>query len=193
MLYYLEPRFARRFYALSLHDSAEFRAMRGVPMLEERGAVWAKVEILRRAKGQQGMPVQRSNQFGRASDFSLLESASPEKFRSECEVFAHAPLSSPVDELLREAHDAGITIAVVEMPMTAEHRRRFYETSCWPEYVGHVRTLMNPYNVVFVDSSDWVENDSLFQDALHLSGRGAAQFTERLGRLLGPKLGPGSE
>jgi hypothetical protein len=185
MLYYVEPFYARRFYSLSLHDSLQFRAMHGIPMFADRGAIWAKVEILRRAMAQQGMPAERTNRMGRAADFSLLESDTAENFRLQCESSLNLPLASPVSELLRQAHDLGLTAAVVEMPMRGKHRRLFYDTPWWSQYVTHVRDLLAPFNVIYVDANDWIQDDALFDDPLHLSTRGAAQLSERLGRLLG--------
>jgi hypothetical protein len=186
MLYYVEPLYARRFYSLSLHDSFQFRAMHAIPMLAERGAVWAKVESLRRGIAQQGMPSERAGRFGRAADFSLLESANEKDFRLQCEASMNLPLNPSVSELLRQAHGLGLTIAVVEMPMRGQHRRLFYDTPWWTQYITHVRSLLEPFNVVYVDANDWIQDDTLFDDPLHLSARGAAQFSQRLGSLLAP-------
>lgn len=188
MLYYVEPFYARRFYSLSLHDAFQFRVMRAVPMFADRGAIWAKVELMRRALGQQGLPVQRSNQFGRAGDFSFLESDNAEDFRRLCETSVALPLDRPVSELLRQVRDAGMTVAVVQMPMRGTHRTMFYDTAWWAQYVAHLRNLLAPYGAIYVDASHWIEDDSLFTDPLHLSGQGAIQFSHRLGKLLGPEM-----
>ena len=184
MLYYVEPYYARRFYSLSFHDSLQFRAMQPVPMLADRGAVWAKVEVLRRAFAQQGVPAERTNEFGRVSDFSLLESANADEFRRQCESSMNSPLSSAVAALFRQARDAGISVAVVEMPMRGAHRKSFYDTPGWQQYSMHLRDLLTPYNITFVDAGDWIPDDSLFNDPLHLAPTGAAQFSERLGSQL---------
>ena len=186
MLYYVEPFYARRFYSLSLHDSFLFRATHAIPMFAERGAVWAKVEIFRRAIAQQGMPPERTNCMGRAADFSLLESDNDEDFRRKCEASMNLPLAPAVSELLRQAYDARLTIVVVEMSMRQTHRQLFYDTAGWTQYLAHIRNLLAPYHVIYVDASSWIEKDSLFEDPLHLSPSGAAQFSERLGSLLGP-------
>ena len=190
MLYYIEPFYARHFYSLSVHDAFQFGAMRSFPMLADRGAIWAKVEILRRAMAQQGMPPQRTNRFGRAADFSLLEAASPEDFRRKCQSSMALPLSPAVSELVRQAHNAGISVVVVEMPMRAAHREMFYDTAWWAQYVAHLRALLSPYQVLYVDAGPWVPNDSFFADPLHLSEPGAVQFSRRLGSLLGPDMLP---
>jgi hypothetical protein len=181
MLSYVEPFYARRFYSLSLHDAIQFRAMRSVAMWVERGAVWERVEILRRDAAEQGMPAERSNRFGRASDFSVLEADSSAIFQHHCEVALDLPLAPAVGELFRQAHDAGIDIAVVEMPMRTYHRQRFYDTAWWPLYVAHLRTLLSRYGAAYIDASNWIEDDSLFADPIHLSPRGAVEFSRKLG------------
>jgi hypothetical protein len=184
MLYYVEPLYARRFYSLPLHDAFQFRAMHSLPMFADRGAIWAKVEILRRAIAQQGMPAELSNSMGRAADFSLLEAADTNDFRRQCEAGLNLPLIPPVSELLRQAHDLGVTVAVVEMPMREQHRRIFYRTACWSQYTTHIRNLLAPFGAIYVDASGWIQDESLFDDPLHLSEGGAAQFSQRLGGVL---------
>ena len=111
MLYYVEPLYARRFYTLSRHDAIEFRAMYPYPMFADRGAVWAKVEILRRALAQQGMPPERNNRFGRASDFSQFELNNADDFRRQCEASMNLPLAPAISELVRQSNEAGAAIA----------------------------------------------------------------------------------
>jgi hypothetical protein len=187
MVYYVEPFYARWFLTLSFHDAIEFRVMQLFPMLADRGAAWAKIEILRRDLAQQGMPLERNNQFGRASDFSLLEAASAEDFRRQCESSMKLPLAPAVTELLRQASSAGATTAVVEMPMRQAHRSQFYDTACWSQYVTRIGNLLKPYRANFTDASVWMQNDSLFEDPLHLSAAGAEEFSRRLGSTLGPR------
>lgn len=184
MDYYVEPSYARRFYSLSAHDAAEFQALHGFAMFADRGAIWAKVEILRRAIGQQGLPVEQSNRFGRAADFTLLEARDAQEFREKCENGLALPLSPAVRELLRVASDAGLSVAVVEMPMRQAHRRMFYDTSWWEQYVAHVRTLLAAFPVTFIDASHWIRDDSQFDDPLHLGKSGAEEFSRRLGEEL---------
>ena len=187
MVYYVEPSYARGFLILSLHDAVEFRAMQLFPMLADRGAAWAKIEILRRDLAQQGMPLERSNQFGRASDFSLLEAANAEDFRRQCRSSMKLPLAPAVSELLRQSSSAGAMITVVEMPMRQAHRSQFYDTACWSQYVTRIGSLLEPYRAGFIDASAWIQDDSLFADPLHLSAAGAEQFSRRLGSTLDPK------
>jgi len=184
ILYYLEPEYARRFYSLTAHDAVEFEVMRFFPMFVERGAVWSKVEEFRRLLSQQGLPARRTNQFGRASDFSLLEASSSEEFTRHCDSARAAGLASPVEELLRQARAAEIPVAVIEMPMSPYHLRAFYSSPAWPAYVSHLRSLFAPYDVSFVDASNWVTDGSLFADNLHLSPAGGQEFSRELGDLV---------
>jgi hypothetical protein len=192
MLYYVEPQYARQFYYLSPHDRVEFELMRHFPMMVDRGAVWAKVELFRRRLSQEGMPEERSNRFGRAADFSLLESASESDFAQSCEEASGRGLISAVDEIIRQASQAGMKVVFVEMPMNPEHVHRFYETPAWEKYRAHVQSLLAADGVTYIDASHWIGSESLFGDHLHLNEAGAVQFSERLGeqlRVLGASPG----
>jgi len=70
------------------------------------------------------------------------------------------------------------------MPMRSSHRARFYDTKSWNTYTAYVEQVLRPYNVTFVDAGDWAQDDALFEDPLHLSKRGAAIFSKRIGELL---------
>jgi hypothetical protein len=50
----------------------------------------------------------------------------------------------------------------------------FYDNAWWAQYVAHVRALLAPYQAIYVDAGQWVPDDSLFADPLHLSEQGAA-------------------
>lgn len=184
VLYYLEPEYGRRFYYLSLHDRIEFEIMRHFPMLVDRSAFWAKVERLRRDVGQQGMPVERNNQFGRADDFSLLEWSSAENFVQACDIAASEDLITPVQEIVRRGSEAGAKMVFVEMPMRPAHVRSFYDTPAWRNYREHIRGLVEPSGVRYIDASHWIVDSALFADALHLGPEGATRFSQRLGEEL---------
>lgn len=183
ILYYQEAEFARRFYEMSRYETVAFEITRRVAMLAERGAVWGKVELLRRAMGQQGMPAEARNQFGRAADFTLLESKSREEFERHCLAAARAPLNVPVAEIIREAQEKGARVVFILMPLPPRHLQTFYETAGWAEYEMHLRSLLAEKNVVYVDASHWIADAGKFGDALHLGDGGAAEFSRRLGAL----------
>jgi hypothetical protein len=184
VLYYLEPEYARQFYYLSPHDRVEFEIMRHFPMMVDRSAFWAKIELLRRDIGQQGMPHESINQFGRADDFSLLEWSSPENFAQACERASGQDLIAPVLEIIRQGSESGAKLVFVEMPMRPAHVRSFYDTPAWRKYREHVRDIVEPRGVRYIDASHWIDDASLFADALHLGNKGAAQFSQRLGEEL---------
>lgn len=180
VLYYLEPEYARRFYQLSLRDSAEFEVVRRADMLADRSAVWAKVELFRRRLAAQGMPPVQKNRFGRVSDFSLLESQDADAFASQLAAASRNPFTSPVQEILRYASRSGARVVFIEMPMPSRHRRLFYDTNSWMRYRAHLRLLASANAAGYIDASHWITDDALFSDHIHLNSAGAVVFTRQL-------------
>jgi hypothetical protein len=80
---------------------------------------------------------------------------------------------------------AGLTIAVVEMPMHQVHRKLFYCTTWRLRYATHIRNLLVPYRVIYTDVGKWIQGDLLIDDPLYLFIQGPAQFSQRLGSLPG--------
>lgn len=184
VLYYLEPEYGRAFYHLSFHDRVEFEIMRRFPMTVDRGAIWAKVELLRREISQQGMPEETSNRFGRARDFSLLEAVNTAEFIRECEAGKTRNLMPAVEEMIRQGKATGAKIMFIEMPMPPSHVQMFYDTAAWQEYTAHLRAQLGQAGVTYLDASRWFGDASSFADSLHLTEAGGAKFSERLGELL---------
>ncbi len=184
VLYYLEPEYGRAFYHLSSHDRIEFEIMRRFPMTIDRGAIWAKVELLRREISQQGMPEEKSNRFGRARDFSPLEAANSAEFIRECDAGKTRNLMPAVEERIRQGKATGAKIVFIEMPMPPSHLRAFYDTAAWAEYTAHLRTQLGQAGVTYLDASGWFGDASSFADSLHLTEEGGSKFSERLGELL---------
>ena len=180
--YYLEPDLALRFYIMSPRDRFEFEAMRHVPMLAERGAIWGKVEAMRRAMGQVGMPPVETNRFGRATDFGLLEAQSPDAFVSECEHWSGVGdgLNKPALEIIREAEARGAKVVIVEMPMHPFHQQHFYALDAWHRYRNSLRTLVERNGAEYISASGWITDPGEFADHLHLTPRGAEEFSRRL-------------
>jgi hypothetical protein len=181
LLYYDEPEFARRYYSMSRYDTAGFEIVRHFPLLAERGAVWAKVERLRRAISQQGMPSQATNQFGRVADFTLLEASSQDEFVKHCEQASQEQLNPPVLEMIRETQERQLRVVFVLMPLPPRHVQTFYDTRGWEEYQRHLHELLAKQNVALVDASRWFPDAAQFGDALHLNEEGAREFSQRLG------------
>ena len=184
ILYYQEPEFARRYFQMSRRDSAAFEITRHFPMLYERGAVWAKVELLRRWLGQQGVPAESRNQFGRAADFTLLEAKDRAQFEKQCAAVLRAPLNAPVAEIIRESQEKGVRVVFILMPLPPNHVSEFYDAPAWSAYQQHIRQLLEQQNVSYVDASRWVPAGHGFGDALHLSQKGAEEFSRRLATAL---------
>lgn len=183
ILYYQEPEFARRYYQMSGYESAAFEIDRRVPLLAERGAVWAKVELLRRELGQQGMPAQAANQFGRVADFTLLEAKSREEFEQHCVKASKAELNASVAQIIREAQQKGVKVVFVVMPMPPKHIRAFYDSAGWNTYHLHIKELLRAQNTAYLDASRWIRDARKFGDALHLTPAGAEDFSRHLGEL----------
>ena len=79
-------------------------------MMVDRSAIWAKVGLLRRKFGQTGMPVEQVNRFGRAGDFTLLESSDTAEFVRKCEAGTQEDLVAAIRELIGQATGAGIKV-----------------------------------------------------------------------------------
>lgn len=184
VLYYLDPSYARRFYSMSFRDSVEFEIMRRSSLLSERSAVWGKVEHLRRYLSAQGMPAVPENSLGRVADFNSMEASDRDAFFAIVDSFANGPLSAPVEELLRQSQNAGARVVFVEMPMSSPHRRNFYDTESWRRYRAHLQTLAASQNALYLNASDWIADDALFQDHIHLNSDGATVFSRKLAQAL---------
>jgi lysophospholipase L1-like esterase len=118
------------------------------------------------------------------TDFSLLESANESDFAQTCEEASGRGFISAVDEIIRQASEAGMKVVFAEMPMNPDHVRRFYDTSAWEQYRAHIQKLLAADGVIYIDASHWEGQESLFGDHLHLNDAGARQFSERLGEQL---------
>jgi hypothetical protein len=185
MLYYLEPEYARVFYHLSLHDRAEFEIMRHFEMFVDRGTVWERVELFRRALAQQGMPSEKANSMGRAVDFAMLEYPSAPEFIAECGRASRNPLIPSVREIALQAEAAGAKVYFVEMPMPPDHVRMFYDQPEWAAgYRAHLQQMLGDLGATYIDASHWIPDQSAFADPLHLTYEGAQEFSRRLGEYL---------
>ncbi len=185
MLYYLEPEYARAFYHLSLHDRAEFEVMRHFEMFADRGMVWERVELFRRALAQQGMPPERSNSMGRSVDFAMLEYPSAPEFIAECGRASRNPLIPSVREIALQAAAAGSKVYFVEMPMPPQHVQMFYDQPEWAAgYRAHLQQMLGDLGATYIDASHWIPDEAAYADPLHLTYEGSQQFSRQLGEYL---------
>jgi len=178
--FYLDPGLALRSYQMSPSDRLEFELLRHVPMVVERGGIWAKVEKMRREMGEVGMPPVETNRFGQVADFALLEARSPADFASQCERGQKTRLSQPVVEMIADAHARGAQVVIVEMPMHPYHQSHFYALASWDKYRDHLRKLVEAQQATYLNADDWIEDQNEFADHLHLAPSGAKDFTARL-------------
>jgi hypothetical protein len=185
MLYYVEPGYARGFYHLSLHDRAEFEIMRHFELFADRGTVWERVELFRRALEQQGMPPEASNSMGRSVDFAMLEYPSAPAFIAECGRASRNPLIPSIREIALQAEAAGAKVYFVEMPMPPDHVRMFYDQAEWSGgYRTHLRQMLGDLGAGYIDASHWMPDENSFEDPLHLTYAGAQEFSRHLGEYL---------
>ncbi len=182
ILYYDEPQLTLRYARFSLLDRIGFETDRCCALLRERGAIWAKVEKMRRAMQEVGMPRQQTNQFGRRADFDLLEPSDSGAFARDCrEVMRSGDfLALPVQELFKEAESHGARVTVVVMPMHPLHLKRFYDQAVWEEFGRQNRAAIERAGAGYIDASRWVPDEADFQDHLHLAASGAAKFSRLL-------------
>jgi hypothetical protein len=186
MAYYADPEEAIPLYAAdSPWRAAQMRLVSWVPLLAERLRIWAQVEKLRRRLGRVGLTPEGTNRFGRAADFAAFEAPDEQAFARQCRADAEAgvPLSEPVQALCRTARDRRAKLLLVEMPMTARHRRLFYDTPGWLRYRRHLEALARQEGGGYLSAADWV-GDEHFSDVVHLNAAGAAIFSRRLAQTL---------
>ncbi|HEX4002089.1 MAG TPA: hypothetical protein VHX36_05535 [Candidatus Acidoferrales bacterium] len=184
MLYYLEPEYARQFYHLSLHDRVEFEIMRHFPLFVDRTVTWERVELFRRALGQQGMPPEKTNALGRANDFSLLEYPSTPAFIEECGRASRRDLIPSVHAIIEQGRAAGMKVVFVEMPLPPAHLESFYDTPAWAGYRSHVESMLAADGAQFIDASHMMPEASMFADPLHMTYEASKDFSRRVGQSL---------
>jgi hypothetical protein len=181
MSYYVDPETAIGFYHADSPLGAFLHRLVGrIPVLAERQAIWAKVEVLRRRLADIGMPPRDTNRFGRAEDFALLESA-PAEFLRRCRQATEerSPLTPAVASLMRLARERGSAVVIVEMPMPRAHRDQYYRSEEWKSYEARLIELVDAAGGLFVNAADWVDDDG-FADHLHLNAKGARVFSTRM-------------
>ena len=128
------------------------------------------------------MPKQKSNRFGRVQDFAALEPKYLASFNQRCEDALHRQkgFSAPVQEIIHLAQEHGAKVVFVEMPLPSRHRETFYSAPVWPEMRTYLKSLAAQQQAVYIPASDWIQNDSHFEDATHLTEQGARLFSRKL-------------
>lgn len=160
-----------------------------LPSMQDRASVWAKVEILRRKMAELGFPKEKTNTFGRAADFTLLESNDPSRMERDLEAArSKTPVwNAAIDRLLQDAGKNGARFVFVRMPMTSKHRANTYETEAYKRYFARVSSDAAARGAEVIDAAEWLP-DSAFADAIHAGPEGALAFSSRLGRELRSRI-----
>jgi hypothetical protein len=97
------------------------------------------------------------------------------------------PAAQTVADLLASCRARGVPAAVVLMP-EARAFRGWYSPAGRAELIGLLEDVGRRCDAPLIDASEWVPDDR-FADGHHLLPRGAAVFSERLGReALGPLI-----
>jgi hypothetical protein len=180
MIFYVDREQAIRLLADDGPPAWQIRAASLVPMFVERAALWGTVERLRRSLASIGSPPQATGRFGRTADFAGLED-DPRVFRDYCAgvVANRTPLLPAVVDLLDAVRAGRAQPIVVFAPMTSRHRRTYYDIPEWRAYLDYVRAQIATRGAAYVDASAWIPDEE-FEDAVHVSARGALNFTRRL-------------
>ena len=182
LVYYLDREQAIRYLAPADSFLAwQIRILGRVPAFVERGTLWLKVEKLRRRLGAIGLPPEKSARSGRSRDFEASGFEDDASFRRECrEAVARGDgLLPPVADILSLSREIGAEVAVVEMPMPSDRRRRLFDNPDWAAYRLRVADLVRRAGGTYIDASDWIGDDA-FEDPVHMDPEGARAFTRRL-------------
>jgi len=174
---------------------AQFEITRCIPMLAERSSPWGQVEMLRRAMEDVGMPPGKTNRYGRVDDFKKLEATDLKSFSQRCEsaLSRGVPFSAPIQGIILLAQEHGAKVILVEMPMPSRHRQIFYSSAGWKRMRKHLQELARASGTYYVSASDWVQDDTMFEDATHLNEVGAKNFSTRLATAISRITSPETE
>jgi hypothetical protein len=186
--YYFPAEAAALYAPGSTWKRLELEMSRCIPMVAERSTPWTKVEILRRSLEEIGMPKKKTNRYGRVEDFNGLEAADIKSFNERCEkvlrnsgkLNGEAGFSTPIQAIIRLAHDHGSRVILVEMPMPSRHRDTFYSSPSWAKMREQLQKMAAREGTYYLAASDWVKDDGKFEDATHLNEAGAKDFSARL-------------
>jgi hypothetical protein len=182
---YLDPVTASGLFAPeSKVDRMEILAMSRVPMVLERALLWGKVDGWRRKAEEWGMPKNEVNVFGRVSDFQGLQSKDEIAFDAKVATQINHGFSTPMRQLISLAREHKIRLILVEMPMSPEHRKKFYNRPAWKNYREHIQKLAKAGGVEVLVASDLISEAGKFADVLHLNELGAREFSTLVSKLI---------
>jgi len=178
----IDPATAIRYSASnSIVDHLMIRLAAALPALRERDVIWFKVEKLRRALADVGLPSTAANKFGRVADFKQLVLFTPQDVHrlSQSIISSDRPFCGPLVEMFDLAKNAGVEVTVVAMPSHPTNLP-LEVRSDWNAYIAHVTKKLRQQGIRLIDATDWISEEKLFEDVLHVNEAGAVRFTEKL-------------
>ena len=184
---YYFPRDAAELYAPgSAMKRWQLELTARIPMLSERSSLWGKVEKLRRKFEDVGVPPQKSNRFGRVADFAALEAVDVPSFNRRCSavVTNRQGFSPALQRIINLAHEHGVQVILLEMPMPSRHRTVFYSSPAWTHLQTYLQSLAAQQKAVYLAANDWVTDDANFEDVTHLNEQGAKVFSAQLAQTI---------
>jgi hypothetical protein len=142
ILYYQESRFARRYFSMTPYESAAFEATRRLPMLAERGAVWARSNCSAATSGGRACRPKPATSSAVSPISRCSKQKAAKKFERHCAVASQAELNAAVAEIIREAQERGMQVVFIVMPLPPRHVETFYDTPAWKAYQRHIEQLL---------------------------------------------------
>ncbi len=169
-------------YNFDLVEQLEFRVLRVCPLVRERANVWKYVELMRRGMGEMGMPEEKTTELGRVKDFESIEYFIAENFPIEVVEFNTHPdkFNMSYERIFNEAQARNMKVVILLMPISEQHREKYYSQPIWHEYMENMRRLAVARGMTVIDGSEWVNGEKNFQDPLHMTPAGVEIFTKRL-------------
>lgn len=163
-------------------EQIEFRLLRVCPLVRERANVWKYVELMRRGMGGMGMPEEKTTELGRVKDFESIELFIAENFPKEVGEFNNHPekFNASYERIFNEAKARNIKVVLLLMPISPQHRAKYYSQPIWHEYMEKLRRLAESRGMTVIDGSEWVNGEENFEDPLHMTPAGIEIFSKRL-------------
>jgi len=177
-------------YNFGPKDRAELALLRTFPLAANRASAWKEVELLRRSMASIGMPPVAVNSMGRVDDFAALES-SPQYFDAQAGTFLadREHFNASYEAIFAQARRADMKVVILVMPMSPDHRAKFYARPLWGQYLQALDKLSAERGIRVIDASQWLLTQADFADHLHMTVDASREFSLRLGRELSQPVG----
>ncbi len=177
-------------YNFTPFEQLEFRFLRIAPLIAHRANMWRNVELLRRRMGSMGMQASQGTELGRVEDFEAMDKGISTYFESDIARFSSNPahFNLSYERIFSKADARHMKVVLLLMPISEQHRNRYYRRPIWTQYLENLRKLAAARGYELIDASNWVNGDENFDDPLHMSRSGIAIFTARLAEELNKRM-----